>query len=116
MLSIYQRILFFLLLCIPIRSLAVFISYKYQHKMITKALAFIYLIIGINMMIMFQFNLRQDAPEGGGKTWWNNIRPLHSLLYIMFAIFVFINKDYSYMFLLGDVILGLLVFILHHIN
>ena len=68
------------------------------------------------MMIMFLFNLRQNAPEGGGNTWWNNIRPIHSLLYIMFFIFVFIKKDYSYMFLLGDVILGLSVFLYNKLN
>ena len=116
MLSISQRILLFLLVCIPIRSLAVFIAYKYKNKLITKILAFVYLIIGINMMFMFVFNLRQNATEGGGDTWWNNIRPLHSGLYIMFAIFVFVKKDYSYMFLLGDVILGLSAFLYNKLN
>jgi hypothetical protein len=50
----------------------------------------------------------------GEKIWWNNLRPIHAILYILFAISAINKKSYSWIFLLIDVILGLTMFLYHH--
>ena len=115
MLSPRQRLFQFLGICIVLRSIAAFIAYLYPQSVVTKVLAGFYLLMGISMIYLFATNKRQNAPEGGGITWWNDIRPVHGLLYILFAMFAFTNKNFSYLFLVGDVILGLVAFTVHHI-
>ena len=60
---------------------------------------------------MHFFNLRLNAPEGGGHTWWAQLRLLHGLLYI--AAFIYSIKDPKYMIvpLQMDVSLGFTKFI-----
>jgi len=115
MISSTVRIVLFLSLCITIRSIAAYLAYKYPHTPLVKILAVLYTVMGISMLYLFISNKRQNAPEGGGVTWWNNIRPIHALLYIMFALTVFMGKNYSYMFLVADVLLGLIAFTLNRL-
>jgi phosphatidylglycerophosphate synthase len=116
MLSSKQRLIQFLGICILIRSLGALISYLHPYSVITKVLAILYFLIGISMLYLFIANKRQNAPEGGGITWWNNLRPIHAILFILFAVFTLNRNKYSYFFLIGDVILGLTAFITHRIT
>lgn len=109
------RLLLFLCLCIPLRSIAAFIAYKYPESSIINILAILYIIMGLSMLYLFLTNQRQNAPEGGGITWWNNLRPIHAILYLLFALAVFLGKSYSYIFLIGDVLLGLGAFTINRL-
>ena len=69
----------------------------------------------IGFFYIFLTKSRQTGQEVfGEKIWWNNIRPIHGLLYILFAIFAIQKKSFSWIFLLIDVILGLSSFLIHH--
>ena len=57
---------------------------------------------------------RTTGPEVfGDKIWWNNLRPIHAILYILFAYNAFNQNKNSYIYLLLDVILGFTSFIIH---
>ena len=57
-------------------------------------------------------NGRLNAPEGGGVTWWKNLRLLHGSLFICAAIYAFNKDNYAYIPLLIDPIVGLFSFIM----
>jgi hypothetical protein len=50
----------------------------------------------------------------GEKIWWNDLRPLHSLLYFLFAYNAITGNKNSWVYLLIDVIIGLVSFLIFH--
>ena len=50
----------------------------------------------------------------GQKIWWNNLRPIHSILYLIFAYLAINKSNHSYKPLLLDVIIGLISFLFYH--
>ena len=90
--TIYKRFLLFLLLCIPARILFVIIA-KYIDKNKLPYLGYIGLIPAIGFLYIFLCNKRKSGPEVfGDKIWWNNLRPIHSILYFMFS-YMAIHKN-----------------------
>ena len=64
---------------------------------------------------MFASGNRKTGPEVfGGKIWWNNLRPIHSLLYFLFAYNAINGNRNAWQFLLADVIIGLISFLAFH--
>ena len=111
--------LLFFLLCIPLRALAAGVAYKYSMKPVTAVLAVAYLLGGLQMMRLWLFNMRMNAPEAGGETWWNGLRPYHSILYILFAMAVVKGgnaRTHAYIFLVADVLLGVAAWIIDYVG
>ena len=81
-----QRATLFLFGCISSRLVIALIAYKLSqhsiHDLQRKLLACISIIIGISFITLYAANLRQNAPEAGGVTWWNTLRPLHGALWL----------------------------------
>jgi hypothetical protein len=50
----------------------------------------------------------------GEKIWWNDLRPLHSLLYFLFAYNAIQRNKNSWVYLLIDVVFGLFSFLIFH--
>jgi hypothetical protein len=66
-------------------------------------------------MYIFLTGIRKTGFEVfGEKIWWNNLRPVHALLYTLFAYNAIHKNKNSWMFLLADVVFGLLSFLWHH--
>jgi len=57
---------------------------------------------------------KTGAEVFGEKIWWNNLRPIHSILYFLFAYNAIIGNKQSWKYLLVDVIIGLISFLIHH--
>jgi hypothetical protein len=70
--------------------------------------------MGINFLLLYFFNLRLNAPEAGGKTWWTNLRLFHGLLYICAAIYSLNMDKFASVPLVIDVVIGIFAFIHHH--
>lgn len=71
--------------------------------------------IGVSFAVLYIFKLRMNAPEGGGHTWWNYLRPLHSVLYLVAAYLLLIgNKEDASMVLIIDLIIGLVAWKLNY--
>ena len=73
------------------------------------------LLVAIGFLVIYFGGLRKSGAETfGEKIWWNNLRPVHAVLYFIFAILAFKKNKKSWVVLLIDVIIGFLSFIIHH--
>ena len=97
-------------ICIIVRIILVS---KYINHDYLPILGYIALIPAFGFFYTYLSGSRKTGILGQ-KTWWNNIRPIHALLYLIFAIYAINRSNKSYIFLLIDVILGITVFITYH--
>jgi len=109
-----KRVRLFLLGCIGVRLSLVFIA-KYVPNNVLPYLGGLALIPSIGFFTIYLTNSRKTGPEVfGGKIWWNRLRPVHGLLYLIFAIFAFKEDGDAWIILLIDVLIGLSAFLIHH--
>jgi len=110
------RIFSFLFGCISARIALVIISAN-MNKVYLPYLGFLTLIPAIGFSIIYFLKLRQTGLEVfGDKIWWNSLRPIHSLLYLIFSIMAFYRNVNAYKILLLDVSIGIIAFLYHHIT
>ena len=109
-----QRFLMFLIGCIGTRSLFVIIA-KYINTKYLKYLGYLALLPAIGFMYIYLTGARKTGAEVfGEKIWWNNLRPIHSILYFLFAYNAIMGNKQSWIYLLVDVVFGLISFLVHH--
>ena len=112
-----RRIIVFLFGCILTRSILVYLA-KTLDKKYVKIMGYIAIPIGLSFMYLyFVGNKTADSQLewlGDKKIWWNNLRPVHGLLYLLFALFAIKENEYAWVFLLIDVVIGLLGWLYHH--
>ena len=112
--TIQKRFLAFLLLCIPVRIGFVVIANKVDKKYLPY-LGYLAILPAIGFAYIYISGKRKTGGETfGQKIWWNNLRPLHSTLYFIFAYLALKKNNNAYIPLLLDVIIGLISFIIHH--
>jgi hypothetical protein len=112
--DIKKRMLLFLIGCIGVRSLFVVIA-KYMNINYLKYLGYLALLPAIGFMYIYLTGSRKTGPETfGDKIWWNNLRPIHSILYFLFAYNAIIGNTQAWIYLLVDVIFGLISFLIYH--
>jgi hypothetical protein len=112
--NLQKRILLFLIGCIGVRSLFVYIAMKVDTEYL-KYLGYLALLPAIGFLYIYLTGSRQTGPETyGEKIWWNSLRPVHSALYFLFAYNAINGNKESWKFLLADVIIGLISFLYHH--
>jgi hypothetical protein len=102
----------FLTGCIPVRLFLVYLA-KTQPAWLN-IMGWLYLLIAIAMLNIYLYDLRPTGLEAGGRIWWNNIRPLHSLLYFLFAYLAITGSQHAWLALLADTVLGVMAFTWHH--
>jgi hypothetical protein len=109
-----QRILMFLIGCIGLRSLFVVIA-KNINTNYLKYLGYLALVPALGFLYIFLTGSRKTGAETfGEKIWWNNLRPIHSLLYILFAYNAIRGNKNAWKYLLADVLIGLTSFLIYH--
>ena len=109
-----QRMLMFLIGCIGIRSLFVIIA-KYVNTQYLKYMGYLALLPAIGFIYIYLTRSRKTGPETfGEKIWWNNLRPIHSMLYFLFAYNAINGNKQAWIYLLVDVLFGLISFLIHH--
>ena len=112
--TLQKRFLMFLIGCIGVRSLFVIIA-KNINTIYLKYLGYLALLPAIGFMYIFLTDSRKTGAETfGDKIWWNYARPIHSILYFLFAYNAITGNKQSWIYLLIDVLLGLTLFLLHH--
>jgi hypothetical protein len=107
--------LLFLIGCVGVRTaLAIFaktINIKYLPY-----IGYLALIPAIGFIYIYLTGSRKTGAEVfGDMIWWNDIRPIHAVLYILFALYAINKKSYAWIILLIDVIFGLLAFLNFHL-
>lgn len=101
----------FLIGCIGTRLLLTIYS-KYNNY--SKLFNFITFIIGLSFIFLYIFDLRKTGFEATNNIiWWNEIRPIHGSLYLLFSIYYFKNnsRNKAWLFLLIDTCIGLFYYI-----
>jgi hypothetical protein len=106
--------LLFLIGCIGIRSLFVIIA-KYINTNYLKYLGYLALAPAIGFIYIYLTGSRKTGPETmGEKIWWNDLRPIHSIFYFLFAYNAIRGNKQAWIYLLADVLLGLISFSIYH--
>lgn len=108
-----KRALLFLFGCIALRLLFVYIAKTLDNKYLPY-LGILALGPIIGWLVIMFIKPRDTGAEAGGKIWWKPIRPIHLILYMIFAYLAFTKNQYAYVPLLIDVIFGLVLFIVYH--
>ena len=109
-----RSVLLFLLGCIGTRTLLVYLSYIATPEYL-QYMGIIAGIISVGFMTIYLTGSRKFGIEvNGGEIWWNDLRPVYSLLYGLFAYAAINKKSYSWIFLLIDVCIGLISYIFHY--
>ena len=104
----------FMFICIPVRLLLAYVVKKMKQNMLVYA-GYIGAIISLSFFYLYFTNGRKTGLETNNKPiWWAHLRIFHGIFYGMFAITAIRKLPYSYMFLLADVLFGLLMSIRHY--
>jgi hypothetical protein len=112
--KLQKRFTLFLLGCIPVRFLFVYIAKNIPINYLPLT-APITLIMGLGFFYTF-FSGKKTGSTFNQIAWWNNLRPIHGLLYILYSYYSYKKNSDAYKILLFDVIFGLLSFLIYHIT
>lgn len=109
-----KRLLAFLLGCIPLRYLFAYLAYRLPSTYVTW-MGYLALLPAIGFSVIYLFKLRETGAEVmGNKIWWNSLRPLHAILYFMFAYLAITQQHHAWIPLFIDVTIGLISFLVYH--
>ena len=112
--TIQKRFLLFLFGCIGTRSLLVYLA-KNVNKPYLRYMGYLSILPAIGFFYLFLTGSRQTGAEVfGDKIWWNDLRPIHGLLYLLFAYSAINGNTFAWIYLLVDVIIGLVSFLSFH--
>lgn len=110
--DIQKRFALFLIGCIGTRALATYLATikSFQH-----VLGIVALIISIGFLTIYLTDSRKTGGEVfGQQIWWNQLRPVHSLLFFITAIMLFQSLTNAWVPLAADTALGLGAFLYYH--
>lgn len=112
--SIQKRFALFLGGCIPFRLFITYIA-KIMPRNYLHYLGYTALIPAFGFLYLYFTGKRKTGKETQGEPiWWSKFRIIHGLLYLLFAIYAINKITFAYLFLLVDVIIGLILFFWHH--
>lgn len=109
-----KRFLLFLFGCIGTRSLLVFLA-KNVNASNLKYMGYLSLLPAIGFFYLFLTGSRKIGAEVfGDKIWWTNLRPVHGVMYLLFSYNAINGNPNAWMYLLVDVMIGLISFLSFH--
>ena len=112
--AMQKRFLLFLVGCIGTRSLLVYLA-KNANSTYLMYMGYLALLPAISFFYIFLTDSRKTGAEVfGDKIWWNNLRPIHGLLYFLFAYNAIVGNTFAWIYLLIDVVIGLVSFLGFH--
>jgi hypothetical protein len=112
--NIQKRFLLFIVGCIGTRTLLVYVA-KYANKTYLMYMGYLALLPAFGFFYLYFTGSRKTGAEVfGDKIWWNNLRPIHGLLYSLFMYNAIIGNQNAWIYLLVDVLFGFTSFVLFH--
>lgn len=114
--TLTKRFFLFLIFCIGFRSLFVYIA-REVDPIYLPYLGYLALLPAIGFIYIYLTGSRTTGVEVfGERIWWNHLRPIHAGLYFLFAYSAINNDPNAWVWLLLDVLIGLLSFLVFHYN
>jgi hypothetical protein len=112
--TIEKRFLLFLIGCIGLRLLFVYIAKNIDTELL-KYMGYLLLLPAFGFIYIYLTGIRKTGAEVfGDKIWWNNLRPIHGLLYLLFSYNAINGNKTAWIYLFIDVLLGLTSFLTYH--
>jgi hypothetical protein len=88
---------------------------KNVNKTYLKYMGYLALLPAIGFFYLFLSGSRKTGAEVfGDKIWWTNLRPVHGLMYFLFSYNAINGNLNAWLYLLVDVIIGLISFLSFH--
>jgi len=108
--TLHKRILLFLIGCMGTRLLLVYIA-KIVNTTWLRYMGYLALLPAIGFIYIYLFDARKTGGEVfGDKIWWNHLRPVHALFYMLFSYNAIKGNKNAWVYLLMDVYSDFLVF------
>ena len=105
-----SRIYAYLLVCLPIRSIPIITLFLTDKLNIPIAL--LYLLMGLSFLYRTTTFHSKQLGFLGGKVWWQNLRYLHGIVYLLAAVLIHQGKLHTVRCLLiADLLVGLIGFV-----
>jgi len=112
--TIQKRFLLFLIGCIGTRTLIVYLA-KNANVTYLKYMGYLSILPAVGFFYLFLTGSRKTGPEVfGDKIWWSDVRPIHGVMYFLFAYNAIYGDTSAWIYLLVDVVVGLGSFLLFH--
>lgn len=110
-----KHALLFIVGCLGTRSLFAYLAKRADTSQL-RWIGYLALLPAIGFIYIFLTGSRPVGLEvGGGRIWWNNLRPVHAGMYLLFAYLAITgNTMYAWRVLAFDVLFGLGAFIWHY--
>lgn len=112
--TLQKRFILFLLGCIGTRLLFVYIAKNIDVSLL-KYMGYLLLLPAFGFIFIYLTGIRKTGDEVfGDKIWWNNLRPVHGILYLLFSYNAINGNKNSWIYLFIDVIFGIISFLIYH--
>jgi len=112
--KLQKRFVLFLIGCIGTRVLLAYVA-KVIDLEYLPLMGIGALVIGIGFIYIYITGSRKTGVEvGGGRIWWNSLRPIHGALYLIVAYYAINKQRVAWKFLAIDVVIGLIAFLTYH--
>ena len=108
--TIETRIKLFFLICLPVRIGLVLLAYIIPLKYL-QIMGYITLVVSVRFAYLFKNYKSGDKGGFGGNLWWNNMRLVHSITYLIFSLMAIRKSRKAYLLLIADIIIGAISFI-----
>ena len=112
--NLTKRIALFLIGCIGTRTLIAYIAKTIDINYLPY-MGYLAIVIILDTLYIYITGSRTTGLEVfGGKIWWNDLRPIHALLYGLFAYSAINKQPTAWIYLMVDVVIGLVSFLVYH--
>jgi hypothetical protein len=110
--SFKELFLLFIFGCMGVRLLLVYAAKNISRKYLP-IMGYLAALPAFGFAYIYMSGGR-DKGGFGQKAWWNDLRPVHAILYGLFAWNAINKRADSWKFLFADAIFGLISFLIYH--
>lgn len=100
------RILLFVVGCLGTRLALAYVAKTVSLEHL-RYMGYVALLPAIGFLLIYEMGWRKTGAEVfGEQIWWNKLRPVHGMLWLLFAVFAIQGRTNAWYILLADVMLG----------
>ena len=107
-----ERIVLFLVGCMSVRLLLVYVA-KTLPLTLLRYMGYVLLLPAFGLFYSYAMK-SPGVGAFGGNIWWNQLRPLHGILYLLFSYHAIQGHPHAWMYLAVDVFIGFTSVVIHY--